>query len=322
MFFPWVAITPLHASRYAPPVASTTASISACYCAHRLQTNTTAAAALPTHHRRHNSLSTNHPHHNTQAIACSRPFALRPIVQLTNRINCSTRLNFPTFRSDIAHPRTSVRAFLAVVPTTSPTSTNHTNTHYPASVAAEVNTAYSQMPSRNVRRSRGSGTSVSPVPLDEAAALDTIHRHAITARSQQQLNRNVVHAIPASTRIVMIGEASHGTKEFYNMVRQCTIIDLPPPHLPFPRAMTPRPPFPRPSIPRIQTTSVHIVSPKLSSPFRRPRSTPGDGDTCPLRWSAGSPYFSLSPLRQQLLLALARWTSMSTTGDCPFGIST
>jgi erythromycin esterase-like protein len=45
--------------------------------------------------------------------------------------------------------------------------------------------------------------------------LESVRQAAITAPTGDLLNRAVVDAIPAGARIVLIGEASHGTREFY-----------------------------------------------------------------------------------------------------------
>ncbi|EFJ50181.1 hypothetical protein VOLCADRAFT_89045 [Volvox carteri f. nagariensis] len=69
-----------------------------------------------------------------------------------------------------------------------------------------------------MQTSRRRGRSAAPAgpPLDEPAALDSIRRHAITAVNRPELNRRILDAIPATARFVLIGEASHGTKEFYD----------------------------------------------------------------------------------------------------------
>lgn len=53
-------------------------------------------------------------------------------------------------------------------------------------------------------------------------AVDAVARHAVTARSRDELNSKLLDLIPSRARFVMIGEASHGTKEFYEQVGQCS----------------------------------------------------------------------------------------------------
>jgi erythromycin esterase-like protein len=48
-----------------------------------------------------------------------------------------------------------------------------------------------------------------------ASKVEAIRTAAVTAAGPEQLNRSLVDGIPAGARIVLIGEASHGTKEFY-----------------------------------------------------------------------------------------------------------
>ena len=50
------------------------------------------------------------------------------------------------------------------------------------------------------------------------AAANAICKHALTAPSRQELNTKILQRIPSSTRFVLIGEASHGTREFYEQV--------------------------------------------------------------------------------------------------------
>ena len=45
--------------------------------------------------------------------------------------------------------------------------------------------------------------------------VDTIRQHAIVSNDYDQLNQKIIDGIPGSARIVLIGEASHGTREFY-----------------------------------------------------------------------------------------------------------
>ncbi|GLC44014.1 hypothetical protein PLESTF_001673000 [Pleodorina starrii] len=79
-----------------------------------------------------------------------------------------------------------------------------------------------------LRRNRRGGTAPpAGPPLDEAAAVESIRRlamvgHGHVPQSRHQLNRALLAAIPTSTRFVLIGEASHGTQEFYEQRAELT----------------------------------------------------------------------------------------------------
>eukprot|EP00879_Flechtneria_rotunda_P016164 GHRR01016908.1.p1 GENE.GHRR01016908.1~~GHRR01016908.1.p1 ORF type:complete len:552 (+),score=121.36 GHRR01016908.1:227-1657(+) len=47
------------------------------------------------------------------------------------------------------------------------------------------------------------------------ATVDAVRQHAITAANRYELSRQLLERIPEHVRFVLIGEASHGTKEFY-----------------------------------------------------------------------------------------------------------
>jgi erythromycin esterase-like protein len=49
----------------------------------------------------------------------------------------------------------------------------------------------------------------------QAAVVDAVKRHAITAKTASEFTSAIVERIPQHARFVLIGEASHGTREFY-----------------------------------------------------------------------------------------------------------
>lgn len=57
---------------------------------------------------------------------------------------------------------------------------------------------------------------------DDVRALECLRRAALVARPGIKLERRVLDAIPPSARFVLIGEASHGTEEFYRMRSKIT----------------------------------------------------------------------------------------------------
>ncbi|KXZ45125.1 hypothetical protein GPECTOR_58g574 [Gonium pectorale] len=59
-------------------------------------------------------------------------------------------------------------------------------------------------------------------PGDEAAMVAAARSAAITAPTRGSLNAALLERIPASARFVMIGEASHGTREFYEQRAELT----------------------------------------------------------------------------------------------------
>ncbi len=74
-------------------------------------------------------------------------------------------------------------------------------------------------------RRRGAGGSggglaaAAAPPFDLAGAMDAVRRHAIVTPSRSTTCREVVRRVPDHVRVVLLGEATHGTKEFYDMVR-------------------------------------------------------------------------------------------------------
>lgn len=54
-------------------------------------------------------------------------------------------------------------------------------------------------------------------PVDETTALSLLHQHALTPSPQQSLEDKLFNTIGNTTQLVLIGEASHGTHEFYKM---------------------------------------------------------------------------------------------------------
>lgn len=62
-------------------------------------------------------------------------------------------------------------------------------------------------------------TTMPPPPVDETLALSLLHQHAITPSPQQSLEEKLFNTIDPNntTQLVLIGEASHGTFEFYKM---------------------------------------------------------------------------------------------------------
>jgi hypothetical protein len=56
--------------------------------------------------------------------------------------------------------------------------------------------------------------------------VDQIKRYAITGRPDRDLNRQIVDRIPERAKFVLIGEASHGTKDFYDQVATARLRDV------------------------------------------------------------------------------------------------
>ena len=48
--------------------------------------------------------------------------------------------------------------------------------------------------------------------------MEQIKRSAIVGRPDRDLSLQVLDRIPAKTKFVLIGDASHGTKDFYDQV--------------------------------------------------------------------------------------------------------
>lgn len=54
-------------------------------------------------------------------------------------------------------------------------------------------------------------------PVDETTALSLLHQHALTPSPLQSLEDKIFNTIDDTAQLVLIGEASHGTHEFYKM---------------------------------------------------------------------------------------------------------
>lgn len=90
------------------------------------------------------------------------------------------------------------------------------------------------MATRGARRRGGDADSAAATaPVDDATAIDAICSHAIrvpppAAKSgvsrSRAAARVLLEHVPASARIVMLGEATHGTREFYEQVCACVCV--------------------------------------------------------------------------------------------------